>query len=432
MESIPYDKRSGKIWFNGAPINWSEVKIHVLSHGLHYASCVFEGERVYDGEIFKLEEHTERLFHSASRMGFKISYTPELLNGACKEIIAIQKVKNGYVRPIAWRGSEMMAISAQQTKIHVAIAAWEWGSYFDPNLKLKGIKLDICKWRRPDPDTIPWDTKASGLYMICTLSKHEAEKKGFTDSLMLDYQGNVAEATGANIFFKNKSGELHTPIPDSFLNGITRRCVIDIAKSKGIKIVERKIKPEEMTNFVGCFLTGTAAEVTPVSQIDKYKFTVCNVIKDLSESYQDLVRKKGISIIYQQNNLLSDFTALENVTIPLVANGYNWKDATKKASKILSLVNLSKRLNHFSTELSGGEQQRVAVARALVTEPDLILADEPTGSLDRKTANEIFSLFSKLKSKNRAILYATHNRELANKADYKLNILDGNITRKNA
>ena len=292
METIPYDKRSGKIWFNGAPINWSEVKIHVLSHGLHYASCVFEGERVYEGEIFKLEEHTERLFHSASRMGFKIPYTQELLNKACKEIIAIQKVKNGYVRPIAWRGSEMMAISAQQTKIHVAIAAWEWGSYFDPNLKLKGIKLDISKWRRPAPDTIPWDTKASGLYMICTLSKHEAEKKGFTDSMMLDYQGNIAEATGANVFFKNKSGELHTPIADSFLNGITRRCIIDIAKSKDIKIVERKIKPEEMENFVGCFLTGTAAEVTPVSQIDKYKFTVCNVIKDLSESYQVLVRKK--------------------------------------------------------------------------------------------------------------------------------------------
>ena len=293
MEPIPYDKRSGKIWFNGDPINWSDVKIHVLSHGLHYASCVFEGERVYDGEIVKLEEHTERLFHSASRMGFKIPYDQKFLNQACKDIVAIQKVKNGYVRPVAWRGSEMMAISAQKTKIHVAIAAWEWGSYFDPNLKLKGIKLDISKWKRPAPDTIPWDTKASGLYMICTLSKHEAEKKGFTDSLMLDYQGNVAEATGANIFFKNKMGELHTPIPDSFLNGITRRCVIDIAKSKGIKIIERKIKPDEMNNFVGCFLTGTAAEVTPVSQIDKYKFTVCNVIKDLSESYQALVRKKS-------------------------------------------------------------------------------------------------------------------------------------------
>jgi len=292
MEPIPFDKRSGKIWFNGQLVNWHDVKIHVLSHGLHYASCVFEGERVYDGEIFKLEEHTKRLFHSASRLGFKIPYSQETLNKSCKDIVAIQKVKNGYVRPVVWRGSEMMAISAQKTKIHVAIATWEWGSYFDPNLKLKGIKLDISKWKRPAPDTIPWDTKASGLYMICTLSKHEAERKGFTDSLMLDYQGNVAEATGANIFFKDKNNELHTPIPDSFLDGITRRCVIEIAKSKNIKIVERKIKLEELSKFTGCFLTGTAAEVTPVSQIDNYKFSVCDVIKDLSDSYQNLVRKK--------------------------------------------------------------------------------------------------------------------------------------------
>ena len=292
MESVPYDKRSGKIWFDGKPVDWSDVQIHVLSHGLHYASCVFEGERVYDGEIFKLEEHTERLFHSAFRMGFKIPYTPELLNKACKEIIAIQKVKNGYVRPIAWRGSEMMAISAQQTKIHVAIATWEWGSYFDPKLKVEGIKLNISSWRRPAPNTIPWDTKASGLYMICTLSKHEAEKQGYTDSLMLDHEGNVAEATGANIFFKDNKGELHTPIPDSFLDGITRRTVIDIAKSKNIKVNERKINPEELKNFVGCFLTGTAAEVTPVSCIAEYQFKVCQTIIDLNESYQLLVKKK--------------------------------------------------------------------------------------------------------------------------------------------
>ena len=293
MEPIPYDKRTGKIWYNGQPANWSDVKIHVLSHGLHYASCVFEGERVYDGEIFKLEEHTERLFHSASRLGIKIPYDQKLLNKACKDIVVIQKVKNGYVRPVVWRGSEMMAISAQKTKINVAIASWEWGSYFDPNLKLKGIKLNISKWRRPAPDTIPWDTKASGLYMICTLSKHEAEQNGFTDSLMLDYQGNIAEATGANIFFKNKNGELHTPIPDSFLDGITRRAVIKIAKSKNIKVFERKILPEEMKNFVGCFLTGTAAEVTPVSKIDIYEFEVCELIKDLNDSYQALVRKKS-------------------------------------------------------------------------------------------------------------------------------------------
>ncbi len=292
MEPIPFDKRSGKIWFNGQLVNWSDAQIHILSHGLHYASCVFEGERVYEGEIFKLEEHTERLFYSASRLGFEIPYDQKSLNTACKDIVKIQNVKNGYVRPVVWRGSEMMAISAQKTKTHVAIATWEWGSYFDPNLKLKGIKLNISKWRRPAPNTIPWDTKASGLYMICTLSKHEAEKDGFTDSLMLDHQNNIAEATGANIFFKNNIGELHTPTPDSFLDGITRRCIIEIAKSKNIKVVERKIKPEELSKFTGCFLTGTAAEVTPVSQIDKYKFTVCDTIKDLDQSFQNLVRKK--------------------------------------------------------------------------------------------------------------------------------------------
>ena len=293
MEPIPFDKRSGKIWFNGEPVNWNDVKIHVLNHGLHYASCVFEGERVYDGEIFKLEEHTDRLFHSAKRLGFEIPYDKETLNKASKEIVKIQNVKNGYVRPVVWRGSEMMAISAQKTKIHVAIATWDWGSYFDPNLKLKGIKLNISKWRRPAPNTIPWDTKASGLYMICTLSKHDAEKNGFTDSLMLDYQDNVAEATGANIFFKTKDNELHTPIPDSFLDGITRRSVIEIAKSKNIKVHERKISPDEMKQFVGCFLTGTAAEITPVSQIDKNDFKVCNLIKDLSDSYQTMVRKRS-------------------------------------------------------------------------------------------------------------------------------------------
>jgi len=293
MDLIPFDKRTGKIWYNGSLVSWTDAKLHVLSHGLHYASCVFEGERVYDGDIFKLNDHTERLFYSAKKLGIKIPYSVNDINNACKEMVSIQKVQNGYVRPFVWRGSEMMAISAQKTKIHVAIATWEWGSYFDPKLKLQGIKLDISKWKRPAPDTIPWDTKAAGLYMICTLSKHEAEKKGFTDSLMLDYEGNVAEATGANIFFKDEEGNLHTPVPDSFLDGITRRCVIDIAKSKGIKIIERKFKPDEMSNFTSCFLTGTAAEITPVSQIDKYNFKVCNVIKDLSESYQALVREKN-------------------------------------------------------------------------------------------------------------------------------------------
>jgi len=289
---IPYDKREGKIWYNNDLVDWQEAKLHVLSHGLHYGSFVFEGLRVYEGEIFKLEEHTERLYHSAKRMGFEIPYSKDEINKATKKIVSVQNVQNGYVRPFAWRGSEMMAISAQQTKIHVAIATWEWGSYFDPKLKTEGIKLNISKWRRPAPNTIPWDTKASGLYMICTLSKHEAEQQGYADSLMLDYEGNVAEATGANIFFKDKDGSLHTPIPDSFLDGITRRAIIEIAKSKNIKIHERKISPEELSKFVGCFLTGTAAEVTPVSCIADFKFKVCNTIIDLSEGYQTLVRKK--------------------------------------------------------------------------------------------------------------------------------------------
>ena len=226
-------------------------------------------------------------------MGIKVPYSTDDINNACKKIILLQKVQNGYVRPVIWRGSEMMAISAQKNKINVAIASWEWGSYFDPKLKIEGIKLNISKWRRPAPNTIPWDTKAAGLYMICTLSKHEAEAQGYTDSLMLDHEGNIAEATGANVFFKDKSGVLHTPIPDSFLDGITRREVIKIAKSKNIKVEERKIKPEEMINFVGCFLTGTAAEVTPVSQINNYKFKVCNIITDLNEAYQNVVRKKS-------------------------------------------------------------------------------------------------------------------------------------------
>jgi branched-chain amino acid aminotransferase len=292
MEIIPYDKRSGKIWFNGKNVDWSEAQVHVLSHGLHYASCVFEGIRVYEGEIFKLPQHTERLFHSAKRLGMDVPYNQDEISKFTKQIVDIQKTQNGYVRPVIWRGSEMMAISAQKNKTNVAIATWEWGPYFDPKLRLEGIRLNISSWRRPSPDSVPWDTKASGLYMICTLSKHEAEAKGYVDSLMLDHQGNIAEATGANIFFKNAAGELHTPTPDSFLDGITRRCIIEIAKSKGIKVFERKIKPDEMSSFVGCFLTGTAAEVTPVASIDKYNFKVCDVITGLSESYQGLVRKK--------------------------------------------------------------------------------------------------------------------------------------------
>ncbi len=289
---VPFDKRSGKIWYNNDLVDWENVKFHVLSHGLHYGSCVFEGLRVYDGEIFKLEEHTDRLYHSAKRMDIEIPYSKDEINNATKKIVSVQNVKNGYIRPFVWRGSEMMAVSAQNTKIHVAIATWEWGTYFDPKLKTEGIKLNISKWKRPAPDTIPWDTKASGLYMICTLSKHEAEKQGYTDSLMMDHEGNVAEATGANIFFKDSKGELHTPIPDSFLDGITRRTVIEIAKAKNIKINERKISPNELSNFEGCFLTGTAAEITPVSKIVDQSYKVCNLILDLSASYEKLVRAK--------------------------------------------------------------------------------------------------------------------------------------------
>ena len=289
---INLDKKEGKIWYNNEIVPWQDVKLHFLSHGLHYASCVFEGLRVYDGEIFKLEEHTDRLFYSAKRMDIKMPYTKEEINSATKKIVLIEKVQNGYIRPFVWRGSEMMAVSAQQTKIHIAIATWEWGTYFDPNLKKEGIKLNISNWRRPAPNTIPWDTKASGLYMICTLSKHEAEKQGYTDSLMLDHEGNIAEATGANIFFKDSEGELHTPTPDSFLDGITRRTVIELAKSKSVKVNERKISPEELRNFVGCFLTGTAAEVTPISKIAEHSYKVCNLILDLSASYDKLVRKK--------------------------------------------------------------------------------------------------------------------------------------------
>ena len=293
MNSIPYDKRDGKIWLDGSLVEWKDAKLHVLTHGLHYASSVFEGERVYDGEIFKLTEHSERLVYSASRMGFEIPYSVSEIDKFCREVVKVQKIENGYVRPIAWRGSEMMVVSAQNNTIHLAIAAWVWGSYFDQKIKLNGIKLNISKWKKPAPDSIPWDTKAAGNYMINTLSKHEAEKHGYNDSMMLDYQGNIAEATGANVFFINKEQtEIYTPIADSFLNGITRRTVIEIAKSLQIRVTEKKIKPEDLKSYKGCFLTGSAAEVTPVSQVGEYSFEVLDLIGKLSDLYQALVRKK--------------------------------------------------------------------------------------------------------------------------------------------
>lgn len=293
MNSIPYDKMTGKIWMDGCLVEWQDAKLHVLTHGLHYASTVFEGERVYGGNIFKLTEHSKRLVHSAKRLGFKIPYSISEIDNFCKQVVKIQNIKDGYVRPFAWRGSEMMAVSAQKNTIHFAIAAWVWGSYFDPRIKIHGIKLDISKWKKPAPDSIPWDAKAAGNYMINTLSKHEAEKNGFNDSMMLDYQGNIAEATGANVFFINQEQtEIHTPIADSFLNGITRRTVIEMARDFKIKVVEKKIKVEDLKIYSGCFLTGSAAEVTPVSQIGEYSFKVLNLIEKLSDQYQSLVRKQ--------------------------------------------------------------------------------------------------------------------------------------------
>lgn len=291
MEAVPYDKRIGKIWLDGSLVDWQDAKLHVLTHGLHYASAVFEGERVYGGKIFKLTEHSERLIYSASRMGFKIPYSVDQIDKFCKEVVEVQKIENGYVRPVAWRGSEMMAVSAQNNTIHFAIAAWVWGSYFDPKIKLNGIKLDISNWRKPPPNSIPWDTKAAGNYMINTLSKHESERKGYNDSMMLDSEGNIAEATGANVFFiNNNQTELYTPIADCFLNGITRRTIIEIATRLKIKVIEKKISLADLSNFKGCFLTGSAAEVTPVSQIGSFNFEVPELIAKLSDEYLRLVR----------------------------------------------------------------------------------------------------------------------------------------------
>ena len=285
-----FDNREGKIWLNGQLIDWKKANIHVLNHGLHYASSVFEGERAYNGKVFKSKEHTERLFNAAKTMDMIIPYTVDDILHAKEELLRSNSLSDAYVRPIVWRGSEMMAVSAQTTKINVSIASWAWPSYFDPDQKMKGIKLDIAKWRRPDPATAPVHVKAAGLYMICTLSKHDAEAKGYSDALMLDWRGQVAEATGANIFFKMPDGNLHTPKADCFLDGITRKTVIFLASELGIKTIERVIMPEEMKEAEECFLTGTAAEVTPVSSIgDVYKFIPGEVSFKLIESYTKLV-----------------------------------------------------------------------------------------------------------------------------------------------
>ncbi|MBO9422254.1 branched-chain amino acid aminotransferase [Labrenzia sp. R4_2] len=289
MAAQPFDQLTGDIWYDGTFVPWSDAKLHVLSHGLHYGSSVFEGERAYGGRIFKSEEHTERLLASARELGFEIPWTAEQINAAKEETLARMNLTDAYIRPVAWRGSEMMGISAQKNTIHLAIAAWEWPSYFAPEERLKGIRLDMADYRRPDPRTAPFKAKAAGLYMICTISKHAAESKGYTDALMLDWRGQVAEATGANVFFV-KDGKIHTPTPDCFLNGITRQTVIVLAKDRGIEVVERVIMPEELSSFEQCFVTGTAAEVTPVSEIAGNSYVVGDIIKTLMEDYDAAVR----------------------------------------------------------------------------------------------------------------------------------------------
>ncbi len=287
--SVPsFDDRDGLIWYDGQMVDWRDAKLHVLSHALHYASCVFEGERVYNGKVFKLTEHSERLIASGKELGFDVPYTAAELDEATLATVKANNIVDGYVRPVAWRGSEMMGVAAQQTKIHVAIACWPWPSYFSPEARLAGIRLMLSDWRRPDPRTAPVKSKAAGLYMICTLSKHKAENLGFDDALLLDWRGQVAEATGANVFFV-MNGEIHTPTPDCFLDGITRRTVIELAKKRGYTVIERVIMPEEMAKAQECFLTGTAAEVTPVRQIGDYTFTPGEVCKALIADYDAAV-----------------------------------------------------------------------------------------------------------------------------------------------
>jgi branched-chain amino acid aminotransferase len=288
MAGVPFDQLDGDIWYNGEFVKWEDAQVHVLTHGLHYASSVFEGERAYGGEIFELTKHTERLHKSAEYLGFEIPYSVEEIDNACKETLKRQGLQNAYIRPIAWRGSEMMGVSAQANRINVAIAVWDWPSYFDPAEKMKGIRLDIAQWKRPDPATIPCKSKAAGLYMICTLSKHEAEAKGYADALMFDYRGQIAEATGANVFF-TKDGVIHTPTPDCFLDGITRQTVIGLAKKRGLEVVERAIMPDEMADFEECFITGSAAEVTPVSEIGNYNFVPGKISAAMVEDYEKAV-----------------------------------------------------------------------------------------------------------------------------------------------
>jgi len=289
MAIIPFDDRDGFIWVNGAMVEWRKAQTHILTHGLHYGSSVFEGERCYAGKIFKSHEHNVRFHQSAEILGFTIPYALEELEQAKYDVLKANNITEGYLRPVAFRGSEMMAISAQHNKIHVAIAAWEWPSMYSLEAKMKGIRLGLAPYNRPSPETAPVASKAAGLYMICTISKHAVEREGFDDALMLDYRGYLAEATGANLFLVI-DGEIHTPLPDAFLNGITRQTIIALAKARGLVVHERHIKPEELARVQEVFLTGTAAEITPVSEIAGQKFTPAAITKSLIEDYTAATR----------------------------------------------------------------------------------------------------------------------------------------------
>jgi branched-chain amino acid aminotransferase len=290
--AVPFDQRPDLIWFDGKLIATAECKISVLTHGLHYASCVFEGERAYGGKIFKGTEHSERLKNSARVLDFEIPYSVAEIDAAKQLVLEKNNQEDAYVRPVAWRGSEALGVSAQNNKIHLAIATWEWPSYFDPEQRLKGIRLDLAEYRRPDPKTAPCLAKAAGLYMICTISKHRAEQRGYADAMMLDWEGRVAECTGANIFFI-KDGKIHTPIADCFLAGITRATAIQLAHRRNIEVIERRIVPEELSSFSECFITGTAAEVTAVAEIANWKFTPSRITQALMSDYTAEVQPKG-------------------------------------------------------------------------------------------------------------------------------------------
>jgi branched-chain amino acid aminotransferase len=297
-EIIPFDKREGWIWLDGHLVPWQDANIHVLTHGLHYASSVFEGLRAYSGRIYKLEEHTQRFFESARILGMKIPFTEGEINNACKEVVGAQGFPDSYVRPVAFRGSEQMSVAAPLATTRVAVAVWRWPSYFDPAQKMKGIRLSISDWKRPAPDTAPYKSKAAGLYMICTISKHKAEADGFHDALMYDYRGLISEATGANVFFVDE-GKLVTPTADCFLDGITRRSIMALARARQIPVVERHIAPDELARFSECFLTGTAAEVTPVSQVGEHTFTPGRITETLMNDYIEDVHKPVSSVSLQ-------------------------------------------------------------------------------------------------------------------------------------